>query len=110
MGGSCALEVENETFNTLRNQGYHFEHNFGHGKNFPASVFSNLMMLALLIDQIQGMCCELFQQAQEKAERGPVISGTRSGPGLMSVYSPTGKYCTAVSPSVLKRKYPGYLG
>ncbi len=60
-------EVENETFNTLKNQGYHFEHNFGHGKHLLASVFSNLMMLAFLIDQ--GLCCQLFQQAQEKAER-----------------------------------------
>ena len=55
-------EVENETFNTLKNQGYHFEHNFGHGKHLLASVFSNLMMLAFLIDQ--GLCCQLFQQAQ----------------------------------------------
>ena len=107
--GRARWKVENETFNTLRNQGYHFEYNFGHGKHFLASVFSKLMMLTFLIDQIQGMCCELFQQAQEKAER-PVISGTRSGPGLMSVYSPTWKYCTAVSPSALMRKYPGYLG
>ena len=67
--GRARWKVENETFNTLRNQGYHFEYNFGHGKHFLASVFSKLMMLAFLIDQIQGMCCELFQQAQEKAER-----------------------------------------
>ncbi|MCY4264454.1 MAG: hypothetical protein OXE78_06325 [Gammaproteobacteria bacterium] len=65
--GRARWKVENETFNTLKNQGYHFEHNFGHGKHFLASVFSNLMMLAFLIDQ--GLCCQLFQQAQEKAER-----------------------------------------
>ncbi len=67
--GRARWKVENETFNTLKNQGYHFEHNFGHGKKFLASVFSNLMMLAFLIDQVQGLCCQLFQQAQEKAGR-----------------------------------------
>ena len=26
-GGRCRWKIENETFNTLKNQGYHFEHN-----------------------------------------------------------------------------------
>ncbi|MCY4357129.1 MAG: transposase, partial [Gammaproteobacteria bacterium] len=38
-------------------------------KHFLASVFSNLMMLAFLMDQVQGLCCQLFQQTQEKTER-----------------------------------------
>jgi hypothetical protein len=28
-GGRARWRIENETFNTLKNQGYHFEHNFG---------------------------------------------------------------------------------
>lgn len=28
-GGRARWHIENETFNTLKNQGYHFEHNFG---------------------------------------------------------------------------------
>jgi hypothetical protein len=31
--GRCRWKIENETFNTLKNQGYHIEHNYGHGKN-----------------------------------------------------------------------------
>ncbi len=31
-GGRSRWRIENETFNTLKNQGYHFEHNYGHGK------------------------------------------------------------------------------
>ena len=31
-GGRARWKIENETFNTLKNQGYHFEHNYGHGK------------------------------------------------------------------------------
>jgi len=30
--GRCRWKIENETFNTLKNQGYHIEHNFGHGE------------------------------------------------------------------------------
>ena len=31
-GGRARWKVENETFNTLKNQGDHLEHNFGHGR------------------------------------------------------------------------------
>ena len=52
---------ENETFNTLKNQGYQFEHNFGHGDNNLSVVFAMLMMLAFLVDQTQQLACKLFQ-------------------------------------------------
>ena len=58
--------LENETFNTLKNQGYHFEHNFGHGKENLSVVFAMLMMLAFLVDQTQERCCPLFQSVHEK--------------------------------------------
>jgi hypothetical protein len=31
-GARARWKIENETFNTLKNQGCHFEHNFGHGR------------------------------------------------------------------------------
>src|SRR5215470_7396341 len=31
-GGRARWKIENETFNTLKNQGYNFEHNYGHGE------------------------------------------------------------------------------
>ena len=65
-GGRARWKVENETFNTLKNQGYHFEHNFGHGKKNLSVVFVALMMLAFLVDQIQQLACELFQAVLEK--------------------------------------------
>ena len=61
--------IENETFNTLKNQGYCFEHNFGHGNEHLSTVFAYLMMLAFLIDQCQQRGCALFQAAQAKAGR-----------------------------------------
>ena len=57
--GRARWKIENETFNTLKNQGYCFEHNFGHGEKNLSTVFAFLMMLAFLIDQIQQRCCKL---------------------------------------------------
>ena len=65
-GGRARWKIENETFNTLKNQGYHLEHNYGHGKQYLSSVFALLTMLAFLVDQLQKHCCPLFQQALHK--------------------------------------------
>jgi len=60
-GGRAHWKIENETFNTLKNQGYHFEHNFGHGEKNLSVVFALLMMLAFLVDQAHQLACRLFQ-------------------------------------------------
>jgi hypothetical protein len=65
-GGRSRWKVENETFNTLKNQGYCFEHNFGHGRINLSVVFAMLMMLTFLVDQAQELCCPLFQSVQQK--------------------------------------------
>ena len=40
-GGRSRWKIENETFNTLKNQGYQFEHNFGHGEQNLSVVFAS---------------------------------------------------------------------
>jgi hypothetical protein len=65
--GRARWKVENETFNTLKNQGYHFEHNYGLGRKNLSMVFVMLMFLAFLTDQIQQMSCPLFRAAWKKA-------------------------------------------
>jgi len=65
-GGRARWKVENETFNTLKNQGYQFEHNFGHGDENLSVMFAMLMMLAFLVDQIQEHCCGQFQAVRGK--------------------------------------------
>jgi hypothetical protein len=65
-GGRARWKIENETFNTLKNQGYNFEHNYGHGKQNLSVVFATLMMLAFLVDQVQQLCCALFQAVWAK--------------------------------------------
>lgn len=67
-GGRARWKIENETFNTLKNQGYEFEHNYGHGKKNLCSIMSMMMMLSFLVDQAQLLCCRLYQKA--KQERG----------------------------------------
>jgi len=61
--GRARWSIENETFNTLKNQGYCFEHNFGHGYNNLSTIFGMLMVLAFLIDQIQELSSEVFKKA-----------------------------------------------
>jgi len=65
-GGRARWHIENETFNTLKNQGYHFEHNYGHGQQNLSVVFAMLMMLAFLVDQAQQLCCGLFRAVWKK--------------------------------------------
>src|SRR5215472_7254443 len=65
-GGRARWKIENETFNTLKNQGYNLEHNYGHGQHNLAVVFALLMMLAFLVDQAQQLCCALFQAVWAK--------------------------------------------
>lgn len=65
-GGRINWRIENNTFNTLKNQDYHFEHNFGHGYKYLSTVFAMLMMLAFFVDQIQEASCALFKKAREK--------------------------------------------
>ena len=58
-----------------KNQGYEFEHNFGHCERHRTRrlhgdrVFACLMKLAFGIDQLHKTCCPRFQAAQARAER-----------------------------------------
>lgn len=61
--GRTRWKIENETFNTLKNQGYQYEHNFGHGKKYLSQNFAQLMLLAFMFDQIQQILDPLFQRA-----------------------------------------------
>lgn len=60
-GGRARWKIENETFNTLKNQGYNFEHHYGHGIQNLSVVFAAMMLLAFLVDQTQQLCCALFR-------------------------------------------------
>lgn len=46
--GRARWKVENENNNTLKTQGYHLEHNFGHGKRYLAAILATMNILAFL--------------------------------------------------------------
>jgi hypothetical protein len=45
-------KIENEDINTLKTKGYHFEHNFGHGKQFLAATLLSLNLIAFLFHTV----------------------------------------------------------
>jgi hypothetical protein len=65
-GGRARWKIENETFNTLKNQGYRFEHNYGHGDQYLSVVLALIMMLVFLVDQAQQLADPLFRAAWQK--------------------------------------------
>jgi hypothetical protein len=65
-GARARWRLENETCNTLKNQGDHFEHTFGHGSQHLSVVVAVLMMRAFCVDQVQQLCCPLLQAAWGK--------------------------------------------
>ena len=50
--GRCRWKIENECFNTLKNQGYDIEHNYGHGKKYLSYNMYLLTLLAFYFHQI----------------------------------------------------------
>ena len=63
--GRTRWKIENENHNTLKTQGYHLEHNFGHGQHDLANVLATLNLLAFLIHTIQ----ELIDPAYQRLRR-----------------------------------------
>ncbi len=50
--------IENESLNVLKSNGYHLEHNFGHGKQHLAMLFATLNRLAFAIPT----ACDCLEQ------------------------------------------------
>jgi hypothetical protein len=63
--GRARWKIENETFNTLKNQGYHIEHNFGHGKKNLSFTFYLLNVLAFYTHQILEFTDLLYQKCRQ---------------------------------------------
>jgi hypothetical protein len=58
-------KIENENFNVLKNNGYHLEHNFGHGKQSLAMLFAAINLLAFAIHTICDGLEDLWVKARE---------------------------------------------
>jgi hypothetical protein len=62
----CRWKIENEAFNTLKNQGYHIEHNYGHGEKHLSFNFFLLNLLAFFMHQIFELTYIVYQQLRTK--------------------------------------------
>ena len=60
-GGRSRWKVENEGFNVLKNRGYHFEHNYGHGQQYLSNVLLSLLLLAFLCHTTLTLSCTTYQ-------------------------------------------------
>lgn len=58
--------THHECFNTLKNQGYHIEHNFGHGTMNLSFNFFLLNLLAFFIHQILELTDLLYQACRKR--------------------------------------------
>ena len=66
-GAKARWKVENECFNTLKNQGYNLSHNYGHGEKNLSFNFYLLTVMAFTLHQIAELCDIAFQKCRKKA-------------------------------------------
>lgn len=64
--GRSRWKIENENNNTLKTKGYHFEHNFGHGKESLANLLASMNMLAFLFHTVLDWTCEVYAKLRAK--------------------------------------------
>ncbi len=65
-GGRSRWKIENECFNTLKNQGYYLEHNYGHGEKNLSYNFYLLTLLAFYFHQIFELTDKLYKANRAK--------------------------------------------
>jgi hypothetical protein len=60
--GRTRWKVENENNNTLKTQGYHLEHNFGHGTQHLAALLATFNLLAFLLHTLLDLLDAQYHQ------------------------------------------------
>jgi hypothetical protein len=64
--GRSRWKVENEGINVLKNHGYHFEHNYGHGQQHLSTVLLTLLLLAFLFHTVLHLTCRFYQAVRRE--------------------------------------------
>jgi hypothetical protein len=67
--GRARWKIENESFNVMKNHGYEFEHNFGHGQKFLAMMLAALNLLAFAWHTVLEVSEPPWQKAREAAAK-----------------------------------------
>jgi len=70
--GRSRWKTENANHNVLKTQGYHLEHNFGHGQQHLAACLLTLNLLAFLFHTVLQLVDTAYQQIRQQR-------GTRKG-------------------------------
>jgi hypothetical protein len=63
--GRCRWKIENECFNSLKNQGYELTHNYGHGKAHLSLNMYLLTLLAFTFHQVFELTDGMYQACRE---------------------------------------------
>ena len=64
-GGRARWKVENEGINVLKQHGYSFEHNYGHGQQHLANVLLCFLLLAFLVHTVLHLGCDMYQAVRK---------------------------------------------
>jgi hypothetical protein len=64
--GRSRWKVENEGINVLKNHGYHFEHNYGHGQQHLSTLLLTLLLLAFLFHTALALSCACYQAVRKE--------------------------------------------
>jgi hypothetical protein len=87
--GRSRWKIENECFNSLKNQGYHMEHNFGHGEKHLSFNMYLSILLAFFMHQILELTDEAYQACRKKFGAKKIF-GIRSERVLIYLFSLSG--------------------
>ena len=64
--GRSRWKIENEGFNVLKNRGYNFAHNYGHGQQYLSAVLLTLLLLAFLFHTALHLCSPTYQAVRQE--------------------------------------------
>jgi hypothetical protein len=64
--GRSRWKIENEGLNVLKNHGYQFEHNYGHGQKHLSMVLLTLLLLAFLFHSVLDLSCLIYQAVRSE--------------------------------------------
>jgi len=76
--GRARWHIENGNNNTLKTKGYHFEHNYGHGKNNLSQILTTLIILAFLFHTILHMIQGPYQRLRDVITRAKFFQHIQS--------------------------------
>lgn len=62
-------KVENEAHNVLKNQGYHFDHNFGHGHQHLSTLLLTLLLFAFLMHTVLHLTSDRYRAVRAELGR-----------------------------------------